>query len=157
LAALASKMNVIKDRLGRGQGGPQTQKLQKEVLAGLAKLVQRLEARKKGKPADKSEENEKLERFLADVEARFRLVLARQIEVRDGTVALDKLIQASPDKKPGKAHREQAKKLADVQGKGLEGAEAARKLLEADGRAAALPEVVKQVAQDMKVIQGRLN
>jgi hypothetical protein len=47
LGAVARKMNVIKDRLDIARGGPQTQKLQKEVILRLDELIKELENKAK--------------------------------------------------------------------------------------------------------------
>jgi len=49
LAAVARKMNVIEGRLELARGGPQTQKLQKEVVARLDELIKELENKAKNK------------------------------------------------------------------------------------------------------------
>src|SRR5262249_29192216 len=48
LGAIARKMRVIEDRLAGAKGGPQTQKLQKEVIDRLDELIKELENKKKG-------------------------------------------------------------------------------------------------------------
>jgi hypothetical protein len=48
LAAIARKMENIERRLDLARGGPQTQKLQKEVLARLDELIKELENKAKG-------------------------------------------------------------------------------------------------------------
>jgi len=50
LGAIARKMNVIGERLDIARGGPQTQKLQREVVARLDEIIKELEnkAKKKG-------------------------------------------------------------------------------------------------------------
>jgi hypothetical protein len=48
LGAIARKMKVIEDRLAIARGGPQTQKLQKEVIDRLEELIKELENKKKG-------------------------------------------------------------------------------------------------------------
>jgi hypothetical protein len=49
LAAVGRKMNVIKDRLDIARGGPQTRKLQKEVIDRLDELIKELENKQKQK------------------------------------------------------------------------------------------------------------
>jgi len=48
LGAVARKMNVIGERLDIAKGGPQTQKLQKEVILRLDELIKELENKAKG-------------------------------------------------------------------------------------------------------------
>jgi len=48
LGAIARKMRVIEDRLVVAKGGPQTQKLQKEVIDRLDEIIKELENKKKG-------------------------------------------------------------------------------------------------------------
>jgi hypothetical protein len=48
LGAVARKMNVIGERLDVAKGGPQTQKLQKEVILRLDELIKELENKAKG-------------------------------------------------------------------------------------------------------------
>ena len=64
------------------------------------KAIKELEAAKK-KLEDllKQMREEEIERLLADLEKRCRYMLALQIEVRDGTVGMDKEIEKSADKK----------------------------------------------------------
>jgi hypothetical protein len=49
LGAVGRKMNVIKDRLEIAKGGPQTQKLQKEVIMRLDEIIKELENKQKQK------------------------------------------------------------------------------------------------------------
>ncbi len=50
LGAIARKMENIERRLDLARGGPQTQKLQKEVVARLDELIKELENKAKSKP-----------------------------------------------------------------------------------------------------------
>jgi hypothetical protein len=116
-----------------------------------------VKAKKKLEDLLKQLREEEIERLLADLERRCRYMLALQIEVRDGTVGLDKLVEANPDKKPNLANRAKSNNLADTEEKILKEAELARKLLEAEASAVAFAEVFQQVAKDMEVIKNRLN
>jgi hypothetical protein len=49
LAAISREMDVIKDRLGNGQGGPKTREKQKNVVARLDELIKRYENDAKNK------------------------------------------------------------------------------------------------------------
>jgi hypothetical protein len=144
-------METIKDRLEKAFGGKETQKLQTEVLEQLAEIIAAVEKKAEG-PKEKAAKKLGL---LADLERRCRLMLASQIEVRDGTVALDKRIQANPDRKPSKADLDRAKELADAEEKISKEIAAARKLLERE--AVAFPEVFDPVARDIQAVQARLS
>ena len=54
LGAIAHKMENIERRLELARGGPQTQKMQKEVVARLDELIKELENKAKKKPGDGS-------------------------------------------------------------------------------------------------------
>jgi hypothetical protein len=116
-----------------------------------------VKAKKKLEDLLKQLREEEIERLLADLERRCRYMLALQIEVRDGTVVLDKQVLSNPDGKPNVANRAKSNQLADTEEKILKEAEAGRKLLEAEASAVAFAEVFKQVATDMEIVKNRLD
>lgn len=123
-----------------------------------SKAIKELEAaKKKLEELLKQMREEEIERLLADLEKRCRYMLALQIEVRDGTVALDKEITGSPDGRPTLIQGARSNKLADKEDEIVREAHAALKLIQTEGSAVAFAEVFEQVSKDMEVIRGRLN
>jgi len=82
--------------------------------------------------------------------------LARQIEVRDGTVALDKVIKGNPKAEPSRADRQSSNVLSDKEDEIVKEASMALRLIEAEGSAVAFAEVFEQVRNDMVNVAGRL-
>src|SRR5205823_4847249 len=114
-------------------------------------------AKKKLEELLKQMREEELERLLAALEQRCRYMLALQIEVRDGTVDLDKDILKNKDKtKPSIAQANKSNKLADKEKEIVKEAEKAKKLLEDEGSAVAFAEVFQQVIKDMSNVETRL-
>jgi hypothetical protein len=83
-------------------------------------------------------------------------MLAMQIAVKDGTVALDKIIMGNPDKKSSRAEDQKALELSDKEDEISKEANKALTLIEAEGSAVAFAEVFKQVLGDMNTTAGRL-
>lgn len=113
------------------------------------------EAKKKLEELLKQMREEELERLLADLEKRCRYMLALQIEVRDGTVTLDKDI-ISTGSKPDVAHAARSNKLGDKEDEIVREAHAALKLIKTEGSAVAFAEVFEQVSKDMETAMNRL-
>ncbi len=123
----------------------------------MTKAIKELEAAKK-KLEDllKQMREEEIERLLADLEKRCRYMLALQIEVRDGTVALDKDISKNPEKKPDLVQAGRANKLSDKEDEIVREAHQALKLIQTEGSAVAFAEVFEQVSKDMEDVRNRL-
>jgi hypothetical protein len=99
---------------------------------------------------------EEMERVLASLLRRCERMLAAQVEIRDGTLNLDRQITAAPERKASLPHSHQANLLADQQERNLREADATRKVLESEGSAVAFAEVFEQVRLDMRTVKERL-
>ncbi len=101
---------------------------------------------------------EEIERLLARLEQRCQRMLAMQIEVRNGTVDLDKTIQATDPKDTTTVRNNQqtSNVLSDKEEEIVKEARAGLKLLEAEGSAVAFAEVFQQVKSDMETVALRL-
>jgi hypothetical protein len=99
---------------------------------------------------------EELERLLANLEARCRRMLALQIEVYDGTKRVHTTIQANEGQKPSRNEDLKAGELSGREGQIVSEANKALQLLEEDGTAVAVPQVLEQCRDDMKAVQARL-
>jgi hypothetical protein len=113
-------------------------------------------ARKKLEDLLKQLREEEIERLLAQLEQRCKHMLALQIQVRDGTVELDKQIQATADKNPTRADQQTSLGLSEKEDEIVTEAKAALRLLEADGSAVAFAEVFQQLLTDMINVAGWL-
>jgi len=111
-------------------------------------------AKKKLEELLKQMREEELERLLADLEKRCRYMLALQIEVRDGTVTLDKDIVKAGKKDVGHAGR--SNKLRDKEDEILREADTALNLIKTEGSAIAFAEVFDQVKKDIANVVARL-
>lgn len=114
------------------------------------------EAIKKLEELLKQQRQEERQQKLADLLARCRRMLGMQIEVRDGTVKLDKDIQKTTDKKPTLIHAGRGTKLADQELTIVREAEAAIKLVKSEETAVVFAEVFEQVHKDMDIVHSRL-
>ena len=122
-----------------------------------AKAVDKLkQAQKKLEELLKQLREEEIERLLAQLQGRCEKMLAMQIAVKDGTVALDKIITGNPDKKSSRAEDQKALELSDKEDEISKEANKALSLIEAEGSAVAFAEVFKQVLGDMNTTAGRL-
>jgi hypothetical protein len=122
-----------------------------------AKAVDKLkQAQKKLEELLKQLREEEIERLLAQLQGRCEKMLAMQIAVKDGTVALDKIITGNPDKKSSRAEDQKALELSDKEDEISKEANKALNLIEAEGSAVAFAEVFKQVLGDMNTTAGRL-
>jgi hypothetical protein len=99
---------------------------------------------------------EEIERLLARLEARCRLMLKMQIAVRDDTVALDKVIKDNPNSQPTRADQQASLQLSDREEEIVKEARAGLALLEAEGSAVAFAEVFSQVKGDMELVAEHL-
>jgi hypothetical protein len=114
------------------------------------------EAKKKLEDLLRQLREEEIERLLAALINRCNLMLAMQIAVRDGTVNLDKTIQANPMKQPTRVEEQASNVLSDKEEEIVREANTAIRLIEAEGSAVAFAEVFKQVRDDMGTVAGRL-
>jgi hypothetical protein len=122
-----------------------------------AKAVDKLkQAQKKLEELLKQLREEEIERLLAQLQGRCEKMLAMQIAVKDGTLALDKIITGNPDKKSSRAEDQKALELSDKEDEISKEANKALTLIEAEGSAVAFAEVFKQVLGDMNTTAGRL-
>ena len=114
------------------------------------------QAQKKLEELLKQLREEEIERLLAQLQGRCEKMLAMQIAVKDGTVALDKIIMGNPDKKSSRNEDQKALELSDKEDEISKEANKALSLIEAEGSAVAFAEVFKQVIGDMNTAAGRL-
>jgi hypothetical protein len=123
----------------------------------IEKAIDKLEdAKKKLEELLRQLREEELERLLAALQQRCEKMLAMQIEVYNGTVAVDRAILGNDDKKPTRQNTQTSLKLSDDEGKIVTEATKAIEMLEAEGSAVAFPEVFQQVREDMKNVARRL-
>jgi hypothetical protein len=99
---------------------------------------------------------EELERLLANLEARCQRMLALQIEVYEATKRVHGTIQANEGQKPTRNEDLKSGELSAREGVIVAEANKALQLLEEDGTAVAVPQVLEQCRDDMKVVQARL-
>jgi hypothetical protein len=114
------------------------------------------EAIKKLEEVVKQTRKEERERALANLLMLAKRMLALQIEIRDGTVQIDREIAKTADKKPTLVHAARANRLNDKQDESLKDAEKALKLVKEEGTAVAFAEIFEQVAKDMEWIRAYL-
>ncbi|MFO0878927.1 MAG: hypothetical protein U0840_16415 [Gemmataceae bacterium] len=132
-------------------------KKSEDASENMTKAIKELEnAKKKLEELLKQMREEEIERLLADLEKRCRYMLALQIEVRDGTVVLDREIEKNADRKATLLQSARSNKLADKEDEIVREAHAALKLIKTEGSAVAFAEVFEQVSKDMEVVRGRL-
>ena len=99
---------------------------------------------------------EELERLLAALQQRCERMRAMQIEVRNETISVFKVCEASSDKKPTRTEVQKSLGLSDKENEIVREASKAMKLLEAEGSAVAFFEVFSQVRGDMQTVAVRL-
>ena len=126
------------------------------VRNGTAPHARTSEVTKEVEDLLKQMREEEIERLLADLEKRCKYMLALQIEVRDGTVVIDKEIENSDYKKVTVAQSARVNKLADKEDEILREASGALKLIQTEGSAVAFAEVFVQVSKDMENVAHRL-
>jgi len=99
---------------------------------------------------------EEQEKLLANLEARMQKMLGLQIEVYDATRRLHGTIQSNPDQKASRNEDLKAGDLSGREGQIVMEANKALQLLEEDGTAVAVPQVLEQARDDMKKVQALL-
>jgi hypothetical protein len=100
-------------------------------------------------------EEEQLQR-LANLESRCNRMLAMQIAVYEATKRLHGTVLRNEGQKPSRADDLKAGELSGEESKIVSEANKALQLLEEDGTAVAVPQVLEQCRDDMKVVQARL-
>jgi hypothetical protein len=123
---------------------------QDEAIKKLEEVRKEIERRLKQM---REEEQEKL---LANLEARMQKMLGLQIEVYDATRRLHGTIQSNPDQKASRNEDLKAGDLSGREGQIVMEANKALQLLEEDGTAVAVPQVLEQARDDMKKVQALL-
>jgi hypothetical protein len=99
---------------------------------------------------------EENERILASLQSRCERMLAMQIEVRNGTVTLDKAIQARTDARPDNADRARGNELQDRENDINREAREALRLIEAESSGISFQVVFQQLIGDMGNVSNRL-
>jgi hypothetical protein len=123
---------------------------QDEAIKKLEEVRKEIERRLKQM---REEEQEKL---LANLEGRLQRMLGDQIQVYDDTKRLHGTIQTNPDQKPSRNEDLKAGDLSGREGQIIVEANKALQLLEEDGSAVAVPQVLEQARDDMKKVQALL-
>jgi hypothetical protein len=122
-----------------------------------AKAIEKLnQAKKRLEELLRQLREEEVERLLAQLQGRCQLMLRMQIEVRDGTLNLDRVIHGNPKAEPTRADIQASNVLSDKEDDIVKEANLALRLLEAEGSAVAFAEVFQQVRGDMETVSGRL-
>jgi len=125
-------------------------KQQDQAIEKLTRAQQELEKRLK------QLREEELERLLANLEGRCNAMLAMQIEVYEGTKQVHGSIQKNTPMEATRNDAQKSLQLADREGKIVDEADKAIKLLEGEGSAVAFPQVFMEVKRDMIAVQRRL-
>ncbi|MGH9675920.1 MAG: hypothetical protein ACRD36_02360, partial [Candidatus Acidiferrum sp.] len=143
--ALKSQKNAEKDL---------NKKKNKDAVANQDDAITKLKkAQKTLEDLLKQLREEEIERLLAALQGRCERMLAMQIAVRDGTVALDKSI----DKKdPTREQQQLSNELSDKEDEIVREASKAIRIIQEEGSAVAFAEVFIQVRGDMTIVAGRL-
>ena len=97
-----------------------------------------------------------MERLLANLENRCQRMLAMQIEVYEGTKRVHATIQASEGQKPTRTEDQKSGELSVREEVIVTEANKVLQLLEEDGSAVAIPQVLEQARDDMMKVQARL-
>jgi hypothetical protein len=139
-----AEKNLKKNDKGKASGD------QDEAIKNLEEVRKEIERRLK------QLREEELERLLANLEARCRRMLALQIEVYEGTKRVNATIQTNEGQKPTRNEDLKSGELSAREGVIVSEANKALQLLEEDGTAVAVPQVLEQCRDDMKVVQARL-
>jgi hypothetical protein len=95
---------------------------------------------------------EEVERVLAMLEGRFRKMLQLQVEVYEGTIALDRIPEEERDRNTEIESGKLSKKEANISAE----AEKTLTLLREEGSSVAFPESVEQLREDMDQVTARL-
>jgi len=114
------------------------------------------EVQKKWEELLKQLREEEIERILAALQARCERMLAMQIQVRDGTVVIQKAIDATEDKKPTRVEIQSSNDQSDKEDLIVREAQIAIDVLRDEGSVVAFLEEFKQVQDDMKNVSYRL-
>jgi hypothetical protein len=108
-------------------------------------------------PANKdADDAEKVNQARAGLKKRCQKIHDLQAAVHEGTKGLHKAIEGNKDKKPGPKDRQAWVQLAGKQKDVITEVTRAIDHLKAEGLAVALPEVFRQMRDDMKYVQRRL-
>ena len=145
LEAAQQRMNEAKRKLDDAKRQDAVDK-QEEALRELEQAKGELEA------ILRQLREEEIERILAMLEARFRKMLQMQEEVYEGTVRLDKIPAAE------RTHNQEieSSRLSSKESQIVVEVDKAALLLREDGGAAAFPEAVEQMRDDMQQVVSRL-
>jgi len=130
---------------------PEAVEKQTEAIDKLTKAQQELEKRLK------QLREEELERTLANLEARVAKMLQMQIEVKEATIAIDKIIQSRETKKPEKVDIQKSQTQADKEGEIVVEANKAIEILKGEGSSVAFPRIFEETVIDMVRVKERLN
>jgi hypothetical protein len=95
---------------------------------------------------------EEMARILALLEARFRKMLAMQVEVYEGTIRLDRL----PQESRGRGSEIESGRLSQTEALIATEADKALTLLKEEGSAVAMPEALEQTRDDMHEVTRKL-
>ncbi|HEV3117737.1 MAG TPA: hypothetical protein VGY58_11830 [Gemmataceae bacterium] len=129
----------------------------KEASNNLDEAIKKLEeARKRLEELLRQLREEELRRLLAKLEGRCQRMLAMQIEVYNGTVALERTIAQNDDKKANRSDEQRSLKLSDREQEIVREAETCLKLLESEGSAVAFVEIFTEARDDMLNVTRRL-
>ncbi len=139
-----AEKNLKKNDKGKASGD------QDEAIKNLEEVRKEIERRLK------QLREEELERLLANLEARCRRMLALQIEVYEGTKRVHSAIQINEGQKPSRNEDLKSGELSAREGVIVAEANKTLQLLEEDGTAVAVPQVLEQCRDDMRVVQARL-
>jgi hypothetical protein len=96
---------------------------------------------------------EEVERVLAMLEGRFRKMLQLQVEVYEGTIALDRIPEEERDRNTEIESDKLSKKEANISAE----ADKTLTLLREEGSSVAFPESVEQLREDMDQVTARLH
>ncbi len=145
LESAKQRMKNAQEKLDRAQREGAVDK-QEEAIAELERAKAELEE------ILRQLREEEIARMLTMLEARFRKMLAREREVYQGTVRLDKV----PKQQWSHNHEIESSRLSGRQQQIVVDADNALVLLREDGTAVAFPEAVEQMREDMQQVVRRL-
>ena len=100
--------------------------------------------------------HEEIERILADLQRRCEKMLAMQIEVRDGTVGVQKAVEGNSEKKPSRGDEQKSLSLSREEEEIVGLADRAIDMLMNEGTAIVFPTIFLQVRSDMANVSRRL-
>lgn len=124
---------------------------QDDAIRKLEKAREELEKRLK------QVREEEIERILANLQDRCQRMLAMQLEVYSGTVAVHKSMLETNSTPPRREDVQKSLQLASREADIVKEALGAIKLLEEEGSAIAFPRVFEELRDDMITVQNRLN